>query len=117
MEPGVREPVIERIAGPGVQVIDPAPAVARQAQRLLEDRAVDTGNLDVHLQGCDAVHRAGDLEVHIAKEILQALDVGKNGQFSAFLICDQSHRDARNRCVDRNAGIHQAQGGTADGSH
>lgn len=29
-------PLIEQIAGPGVRVIDPAPAVARQAQRLLE---------------------------------------------------------------------------------
>jgi glutamate racemase len=29
-------PVIERVVGPGVQVIDPAPAVARQAERVLE---------------------------------------------------------------------------------
>jgi glutamate racemase len=31
-------PLIEEIAGPGVRVIDPAPAVARQAGRLLEQR-------------------------------------------------------------------------------
>jgi glutamate racemase len=30
-------PMIEQIAGPGVRVIDPAPAVARQARRLLEE--------------------------------------------------------------------------------
>jgi glutamate racemase len=30
-------PLIEQIAGPGVRVIDPAPAVARQAQRLLDE--------------------------------------------------------------------------------
>jgi glutamate racemase len=29
-------PLIEQIAGPGVRVIDPAPAVARQARRLIE---------------------------------------------------------------------------------
>jgi glutamate racemase len=29
-------PLIHEIAGPGVQVIDPAPAIARQAQRLLQ---------------------------------------------------------------------------------
>ena len=29
-------PLIQKIAGPGVRVIDPAPAVARQVQRLLE---------------------------------------------------------------------------------
>jgi glutamate racemase len=31
-------PLIEQIAGPGVRVIDPAPAVARQVGRLLEQR-------------------------------------------------------------------------------
>ena len=36
-------PVIERIAGPGVQVIDPAPAVARQTLRLLQEREIPTG--------------------------------------------------------------------------
>ena len=35
-------PVIERIAGPGVQVIDPAPAVARQTLRLLQEREIPT---------------------------------------------------------------------------
>ena len=37
------KPVIERLSGPGVQVIDPAPAVARQTQRILQDRGVQTG--------------------------------------------------------------------------
>jgi len=32
-------PIIEQIAGPGVRVIDPAPAVARQARRVLEASA------------------------------------------------------------------------------
>ena len=36
-------PVIERLAGPGVQVIDPAPAVARQTLRLLQERSVQLG--------------------------------------------------------------------------
>jgi glutamate racemase len=31
-------PLVEQIAGPAVRVIDPAPAVARQAQRLLAER-------------------------------------------------------------------------------
>lgn len=31
-------PLIRAIAGPGVQIIDPAPAVARQAQRVLQKR-------------------------------------------------------------------------------
>jgi glutamate racemase len=53
-------PLIQHIVGPGVRVIDPAPAVARQARRLLESagmvsigpdagwvRYVTTGDLDV----------------------------------------------------------------------
>ena len=38
-------PVIERIAGPSVQVIDPAPAVARQLVKVLTDRGIiDSGS-------------------------------------------------------------------------
>ena len=33
-------PVIQRIAGPGVQVIDPAPAVARQLLHILHERGI-----------------------------------------------------------------------------
>jgi len=33
-------PVIERVAGPGVRIIDPAPAVARQLLKVLEDRGI-----------------------------------------------------------------------------
>lgn len=36
-------PVIERLCGPGVQVIDPAPAVARQTLRVLQQRGIATG--------------------------------------------------------------------------
>ncbi len=39
-------PVIEEIAGPAVRVIDPAPAVARQARRLLEARGWLAGPQD-----------------------------------------------------------------------
>lgn len=37
------KPVIQRLAGPGVQVIDPAPAVARQTLRLLQEHGIPTG--------------------------------------------------------------------------
>ena len=37
------EPLIRRVAGPGVQVIDPAPAVARQTLRLLQERGIAVG--------------------------------------------------------------------------
>lgn len=45
-------PLIERICGAGVEVIDPAPAVARQVRRVLEEKgllaAEGTGGLTVH---------------------------------------------------------------------
>ena len=40
--------------------------------------AADAGDLDVHLQGGDALLRAGDLEVHVTEVILGALDVGED---------------------------------------
>ena len=49
-------PVVEAVAGPGVQVIDPAPAVARQTVRLLEKDCVplDEGPFSIEL------HSSGD---------------------------------------------------------
>ena len=40
-------PVIERIAGPDVRVIDPAPAVARQLLKVLQERSILTSPPDV----------------------------------------------------------------------
>jgi len=37
------QPLIERIAGAGVRVIDPAPAVARQTAKVLRERRIPTG--------------------------------------------------------------------------
>ena len=36
-------PVIEQLAGPGVKVIDPAPAVARQSLRVMQEKGIPTG--------------------------------------------------------------------------
>jgi hypothetical protein len=48
------------------------------AQGLLHDLAGDAVDLDVHLQGVDAVGGAGDLEVHVAEVVLVAQDVGQH---------------------------------------
>jgi len=40
-------PLIQEIAGPGVRVIDPAPSVARQANRLLQANGWQAGSQDV----------------------------------------------------------------------
>ena len=43
-------PLIERIVGPDVRVIDPAPAVARQVGRLLHERGIAARNVDGGLE-------------------------------------------------------------------
>lgn len=49
------QPVIERLSGPGVRVIDPAPAVARQTLRVLEQRGIPLGegpfSIDLYYSG------------------------------------------------------------------
>ena len=58
--------------------------VRRAARAWLEavadDRLADALDLDVHLQGGDAVPRAGDLEVHVADRVLLAEDVGQDDE-------------------------------------
>jgi len=49
------QPLIERLAGPEVKVIDPAPAVARQTVRILQERGIPTGegpfSVDLYFSG------------------------------------------------------------------
>lgn len=49
------QPVIERLAGPDVKVIDPAPAVARQTVRILQKKGIPTGegpfSVDLYFSG------------------------------------------------------------------
>jgi len=49
------QPVIERLAGPDVKVIDPAPAVARQTVRILQEKGIPTGegpfSVDLYFSG------------------------------------------------------------------
>ena len=47
---------------------------------------------------------AGDLEVHVAKVVLVAKDIGENGEVVSFL--DQAHGNARDRRLDRHARVH-----------
>jgi hypothetical protein len=90
-------------------------AVLGLSERHLHDLFGDAGDLDVHLQGGDALFGAGDLEVHVAEMILVAKDVGEHGVTLVFE--DQAHRDARRRPLQRHAGIHQRERGSAHGRH
>ena len=67
-------------------------AALRLLQRLLEDRAGQALDLDVHLHRGHAGLGAADLEVHVAQVVLVAEDVGEHGHAVAFL--DEAHGDA-----------------------
>ncbi len=94
---------------------DELAALVGLIQRVPEDLQGDAGDLDVHLQGRDALGRPGDLEVHVAQMVLDAGDVGEDDVVVALL--DQSHRHAGDRRGDRHARGLQRHRGRADGAH
>ena len=85
-------------------------------EAVADDRLVDALDLDVHLQGGDAVPRAGHLEVHVADRVLLAEDVGQDDE-PAVRLADQAHRRAGDRRRDRHARVHQGEGRAAGRGH
>src|SRR5262249_46064342 len=67
----------------------------------------DAVDFNIHLQGGDTVHGACHFEIHVAKMILVAHDVGKHGEVLAFE--HEAHGNARHRLLERYARIHQRQ--------
>ena len=98
-------------------VQDVQPALIGLLQGFLHHLQADALDLDVHLQGGDAVRGAGDFEVHVAQVIFHALDVGQDGVAAAVSVCHQAHGDARHRRLDRHARIHQRQRAAAHRGH
>ena len=84
-------------------------------ERAGEDVDGQALRLVVHLKCGDALRRAADLEVHVAEEVLEALDVGEDDDVIAFL--DKAHGDAGDGGLDRHARVHERKGGAAGGSH
>jgi hypothetical protein len=72
-------------------------------------------DLDVHLNRRDAVDRAGDLEVHLAERVFDALDVGEDRVLLA--VQHEAHRDARDVLLDRHARVHERERRAADRRH
>ena len=66
-------------------------AVVRLSQRLAQDGLVDALDLDIHLDGGDALLGARDLEVHVAQEVFQALNIGQHGDLAGLGVLDQAH--------------------------
>ena len=71
-------------------------AIAGLSQSLGHNLGRDACDLDVHLHRGDAVGGACNLEIHIAKVIFVAQDIGQNG-IAAIVFQDQTHRDASHR--------------------
>ncbi len=72
-------------------------------QSLLHDLFGDAFDLDVHLQGGNALSGTGHLEVHVAQVIFVTQDVGQDDEALAFL--DQAHGDTGHRRLHRHAGV------------
>ena len=90
-------------------------AFAGLCQGLGQDLRAHALDLDVHLQGGDAVFGARNLEVHVAEVIFFAEDVAQDDELVAFL--HQSHGDARNGLLHADAGVQEAQRASADRGH
>ncbi len=58
---------------------------------------------------------AGDLEVHVAEEVLETLDVGEDHGLA--LLLDQAHGDTGDGALDGHAAVHKGERGAAGRSH
>src|ERR1019366_1523697 len=96
-------------------VEDEEPAETGLLEGVAQDLEAHARDLDVHLQGGDAVARARHLEVHVAEVVLDAGDVGEHDVVVTLL--DQPHGDAGYRLLDLHAGVHEREGGAADAGH
>ena len=70
--------------------------------------------LEVHLDGGDALLGTGNLEVHFAVEVLNALNVDERGEVVAVL--NEAAGDTGDGRLDGNACVHQRERGAADGT-
>ena len=92
------------------------PPLARLLQSLFQDLIGQLGGLNVHLEGVHPLGGARHFEVHIAKEVLDTLDVAQDGVF-AVVAGDQAHGDTGHRRLDWDTGVHQSQRGATDAAH
>ena len=81
-------------------------------ERSLDDLRSKTVDLEVHLDSSDTVVCTSYLEVHVAKEVLNALDIYHS--IPSVALGDKTAGDTRNRLLYRNAGVHQSQCRTAN---
>ena len=64
-------------------------------------------NLDIHLDCSNTIVCTGNLEVHVSKEILKSLDIGKN---DVIIISISGYKTTGNTCdhlLNRNTCSHK----------
>ena len=76
-------------------------------QRLTQKLLGQSINFHVHLQGVDALFGTGNLEVHVAEEVLDALNVAEDGILPIGVIGDQAHRNTGHGRLEGHTRIHQ----------
>ena len=72
-------------------------------------------NLHIHLDGCDTLACARNLKVHIAEEVLNALNICDFDEIIIVFACYQTYGNTCNRAFDGNTCRHQGQCRAADG--
>ena len=102
-------------AGDHDLVQDLKAGLAAALERVGDDLHGQTVVLQVHLDGGDALGGTGDLEVHLAVEVLNALDVGEGPPRAGLLVGDEAAGNAGDGALDGHARVHQSQRGAADG--
>ena len=112
----MRGELLARLCDAGVHLVEDLHAsLAGLCQSLHEDLPRDAAGLVVHLERRDAVAGAGDLEVHVAVVVLEALNVSED-RILAFAR-HQPHGDACHLLLDRHARGHHREAAAADAGH
>ncbi len=96
-------------------VEDERAALLRLGEGAGEDLEGEARGLVVHLERRDAALGAADLEVHVAEEVLDALDVGEDDGLA--LLLDEAHGDAGDGALQRHAAVHEGQAAAAGARH
>ena len=93
---------------------DVAACLVGLVKSLADNSGGQTVYFKIHLDSGDALLRAGDLEVHVAEEVLETLDI--NHGHEAVALGNKAAGDTGNGSLYRHAGRHKGEGRAADGS-
>ena len=91
------------------------PAIPGLLKGLLHDFLGETVNLDVHLKSRNPVACSGNLEIHVAKMVFVADNIGKDNDL--FSVRNQSHSHSGYGFLEGDAGVHEGETTSANAGH